>query len=52
MPLIYDISPLLNVEKNVTLGHLMGEFSPSISSPSPDFPGVFLQVRMSDILYV
>lgn len=50
MPLIYDIVPLLNVERNVTLGHLMGGFSQTISCPFPHFPRIFLQVRVNDAL--
>lgn len=48
MPLIYDLSPLLNVERPVTLGHLMGEPSQGISSAFLDFPWVLLWVTVSD----
>lgn len=51
MPLIYDIFPLFNVERNVTLRHLMGEFSQTISCPIPHFPRIFLQVRVNDAVF-
>lgn len=52
MPLIYDTSPLLNVERKVALGRRMGESSQNISSPPLDFPCVFLRVTASDTLDV
>lgn len=50
MPLIYDLSPLLNVERQGTLGRLTAGLSQSSSSPSLDFPCVFQRVTVSDTL--